>query len=43
LAAFEHLMLADARSGHPMAFFLECEVEGNLCLDRLRVAVTPAL
>ena len=42
LAAFEHLMLADARSGYPMAFFLECEVEGNLCMDRLRGAVTAA-
>jgi hypothetical protein len=42
LAAFEHLMLADARPGHPMTFFLECEVEGPLCLDRLRVAVAAA-
>jgi hypothetical protein len=42
LAAFEHLMLADARPGHPMTFFLECEVEGPLCADRLRSAVTAA-
>ena len=42
LAAFEHLMLADARPGHPMTFFLECEVEGPLCMDRLRRAVTAA-
>lgn len=42
LAAFEHLMLADARPGHPMTFFLECEVEGPLCLNRLRGAVTAA-
>jgi len=42
LAAFEHLMLADARRGHPMNFFLECEVEGPLCVDRLRGAVTAA-
>ncbi len=39
LAAFEQLMLADARPGHPMTFFLECEVEGPLCLDRLRRGV----
>jgi hypothetical protein len=32
-------MLADARPGHPMTFFLECEVEGPLCMDRLRGAV----
>ncbi|MFM7137078.1 MAG: hypothetical protein ACKO1M_08415, partial [Planctomycetota bacterium] len=42
LAAFEHLMLTDARPGHPMTFFLECEVEGPLCMDRLRGAVTAA-
>lgn len=42
LAAFEHLMLADARPGHPMTFFLECEVEGPLCLNRLREAVNAA-
>lgn len=42
MAAFEHLMLADARPGHPMTFFLECEVEGPLCLDRLRRAVSAA-
>lgn len=42
LAAFEHLMLADARPGHPMNFFLECEVEGPLCMDRLRGAIAAA-
>ena len=42
LTAFEHLMLADARPPHPMIFFLECEVEGPLCLDRLRAAVIAA-
>lgn len=42
LAAFEHLMLADARPGYPMAFFLECEVEGPLSLERLREAVEAA-
>jgi hypothetical protein len=42
LAAFEHLMLADARPGHPLTFFLECEVEGPLGMDRLRAAVSAA-
>lgn len=42
LAAFEHLMLADARPGHPMTFFIECEVEGTLSVDRLRGAVSAA-
>lgn len=42
LAGFEHLMLADARAGHPMMFFLECEVEGPLCLTKLRAAVAAA-
>lgn len=42
LTAFEHLMLTDARPPHPMTFFLECEVEGPLCLERLRSAVTAA-
>jgi hypothetical protein len=42
LTAFEHLMLADARPGHPMNFFLECEVAGPLSLDRLRAAVAAA-
>jgi len=35
-------MLADARPAHPMTFFLECEVEGALCIDRLRAAVGAA-
>jgi hypothetical protein len=42
LAPFEHLMLADARPGHPMTFFLECEVEGPLSVDRLRLAAVAA-
>lgn len=42
LAAFEQLMLADARPGYPMTFFLECEVEGPLSLERLRGAVEAA-
>lgn len=43
LTAFEHLMLADARPGHPMNFFLECEVAGPLSLDRLKAAVAAAV
>lgn len=39
LAAFEQLMLADARPGHPMCFYLECVVEGDLDEARLRRAV----
>ncbi len=42
LAAFERLMLADARPGHPMTFFLECEVEGPLSLERLGRAAEAA-
>jgi hypothetical protein len=42
LAAFEQLMLADARPGHPMTFFLECEVEGPLSLPGLTRAVERA-
>ncbi len=42
LAAFEQLMLADARPGYPLGFFLECEVEGPLCRDRLTEAVARA-
>ncbi len=35
-------MLDDARPGHPMLFFLECEVAGPLEIDRLRAAVGAA-
>lgn len=42
LAPFDHLMLADARPGHPMCFVLECIVEGDLEEDRLREAVFEA-
>ena len=35
-------MLVDARPGHPMCFFTECIVEGNLEEDRLRRAVHDA-
>jgi len=42
LAPFEHLMVADARPGHPMTFFLECVVEGPLHLDRLAEALADA-
>lgn len=39
LTPFEQLMLADARPGYPMTFYIESEVEGDLCLHRFRVAV----
>lgn len=39
LAPFDHLMLVDARPGHPMCFFLECIVDGHLDEERLRTAV----
>jgi len=42
LLPFDHLMLVDARPGHPMCFFTECIVEGNLEEDRLRRAVHEA-
>lgn len=42
LLPFEHLLLADARPGHPMCFFLECIVEGTLEEERLRHAVLEA-
>ncbi|MBM4023758.1 MAG: hypothetical protein FJ284_16240 [Planctomycetes bacterium] len=42
LTAFEHLMVADARRGHPMLFFFELEVEGPLSLARLRAAAETA-
>ncbi len=42
LAPFDQLMLVDARPGHPMCFFLECIVEGNLEEERLRKAVDQA-
>lgn len=42
LLPFEHLMLVDARPGHPMCFFLECVVEGMLEKERLRKAVDEA-
>jgi O-methyltransferase involved in polyketide biosynthesis len=42
LAPFEQLMLADTRPGYPLGFFLECEVEGPLCRDRLADAVARA-
>ncbi len=35
-------MLVDARPGHPMCFFLECIVEGDLDKERLRKAVDQA-
>lgn len=35
-------MLVDARPGHPMCFFLECIVEGDLDEHRLRAAVDRA-
>jgi hypothetical protein len=35
-------MLVDARPGHPMCFFLECIVEGDLEEERLRKAVDEA-
>lgn len=35
-------MLTDARPGYPMAFYLDCEVEGPLCLERLRAAAEAA-
>lgn len=42
LLPFDHLMIVDARPGHPMCFFLECIVEGNLDEARLRKAVDEA-
>ena len=42
LLPFDHLMLADARPGHPMCFLLECIVEGDLEEHRLRRAVHEA-
>lgn len=42
LAPFDHLMLVDARPGHPMCFFLECIVEGDLDEHRLRAAMDRA-
>jgi hypothetical protein len=42
LTPFDHLMLVDARPGHPMCFFLECIVEGDLDEHRLRAAVDRA-
>lgn len=42
LAPFDQLMLVDARPGHPMCFFLECIVEGDLDEERLRKAVDQA-
>lgn len=43
LAPFDHLMLVDARAGHPMCFFIECRVEGELEQHRLRKAVDEAV
>jgi hypothetical protein len=43
LAPFEHLMLADARRGHPLHFYIECEVEGDLDEQRLSAAVASAV
>lgn len=40
---FDHVMLVDARPGHPMCFFLECIVEGDLDKDRLRDALARAV
>lgn len=42
LSPFDHLMLVDARPGHPMCFYLECIVEGDLGEERLRWAVAEA-
>lgn len=42
LSPFEHLMLVDARPGHPMCFTSECIVEGELDRARLRLAVDEA-
>lgn len=42
LPPFDHLMLVDARPGHPMCFFLECIVEGDLEEPRLRAAILEA-
>lgn len=42
LSPFEHLMLVDARRGYPMCFSIECIVEGQLDLARLRQAVDAA-
>lgn len=35
-------MLVDARVGHPLCFFVECDVEGVLDEDRLRAALVAA-
>lgn len=43
LTPFEQFMLVDARPGHPMTFFIECEVEGPFCMDRFRRAVADAV
>ncbi len=43
LAPFEQFMLVDARPGHPMTFFIECEVEGPFCMDGFRHAVAEAV
>jgi hypothetical protein len=43
LGPFERLMLADARPDHPMHFFIECEVEGDLDEVRLGAAVATAV
>jgi O-methyltransferase involved in polyketide biosynthesis len=42
LAPFEQLMLADTRPGYPLGFFLESDLEGPLCRDRLAEAVARA-
>jgi len=42
LSPFEHLLLRDQRPGYPMCFFLHCDVEGDLDLDRLRRSLVEA-
>jgi len=39
---FDQLLLADARPSHPMCFFLECHVSGELAFDRFCAAVGDA-
>jgi hypothetical protein len=43
LAPFERLMLADARPGHPLHFYIECDVEGDLDEARFGGAVATAV
>ena len=42
LTPFEHLLLRDRRPGYPMCFYLHCEVEGPLDVERLRRALHDA-